>query len=213
MLERSLKHVIEDLSSSFPVLLLTGPRQIGKTTLLESCADETRSYISLDDLEERAIAKNDPNLFLQIHKPPLIIDEIQYAPELLSYIKIHVDKNHNPGDFWLTGSQRFHLMKGITESLAGRVAVIDMLGLSSAEISGHAHTSAPFLPSLDWINAANPSYSSNLDSVFQKIWLGSFPKMVTDNGKFRDIFFKSYVQTYIERDVKGILSISDELTF
>jgi len=213
MLERSLKYVIEDLSSSFPVLLLTGPRQIGKTTLLESCADETRSYISLDDLEERAIAKNDPNLFLQIHKPPLIIDEIQYAPELLSYIKIHVDKNHNPGDFWLTGSQRFHLMKGITESLAGRVAVIDMLGLSSAEISGHAHTSTPFLPSLDWISAANPSYSSDLDSVFQKIWLGSFPKMVTDNGKFRDIFFKSYVQTYIERDVKGILSISDELTF
>ena len=172
MLERSLKHVIEDLSASFPVLLLTGPRQIGKTTLLESCADETRSYISLDDLEERAIAKNDPNLFLQIHKPPLIIDEIQYAPELLSYIKIHVDKNHKPGDFWLTGSQRFHLMKGITESLAGRVAVIDMLGLSSAEISGHAHASAPFVPSLDWINAANPSYSSDLDSVFQKIWLG-----------------------------------------
>ncbi len=212
MFERSLKHIIMDVSTSFPVLLLTGPRQIGKTTLLESCADKTRSYVSLDDFEARTIAKNDPNLFLQIHKPPLIIDEIQYAPELLSYIKIHVDKNRKPGDFWLTSSQRFHLMKGITESLAGRVAVIDMLGLSSAEISRHAHTSIPFLPSLDWINASKKN-PSNLDTVFQKIWLGSFPKMITDNGKYRDIFFKSYVQTYIERDVKGVLSISDELTF
>ena len=215
MLERSLKNVIEDLSQSFPVLLLTGSRQIGKTTLLESCANENRAYVSLDDLEERAIAKNDPSLFLQTHKPPLIIDEIQYAPELFSYIKMHVDKNQRPGDFWLTGSQRFQLMKGITESLAGRVAVIDMLGLSAKEISEKADQSEPFMPTLEWIDTArkNQSYVSNIDSVFERIWLGSFPKMVTENGKHRDIFFKSYIQTYIERDVKGILEVSDELAF
>ncbi len=215
MLKRSLKNIIEDLSQAFPILLLTGSRQIGKTTLLELCAKENRAYVTLDDLEERAIAKSDPSLFLQMHKTPLIIDEIQYAPELFSYIKMHVDKNQKPGDFWLTGSQRFQLMKGITESLAGRVAVVDMLGLSAKEISGKADQSKPFLPSSEWINNAgeNQSYVSNIDNIFEKIWLGSFPKMVTENGKYRDIFFKSYVQTYIERDVKDILGISNELSF
>ena len=215
VLKRSLKNIIENLSQAFPVLLLTGSRQIGKTTLLESCANENRTYVTLDDLEERTIAKNDPSLFLQMHKTPLIIDEIQYAPELFSYIKMHVDKNQNPGDFWLTGSQRFQLMKGITESLAGRVAVIDMLGLSAKEISGKSDQSKSFLPTSEWINNAreNQSYASNIDNIFEKIWLGSFPKMVTENGKYRDIFFKSYVQTYIERDVKDILGISNELSF
>ena len=215
MLDRSLKNVIEDLSQAFPVLLVTGARQIGKTTLLKSCANDTRSYVTLDDLEERALAKNDPNLFMQTHKPPIIIDEIQYAPELFSYIKIHVDETQHVGDFWLTGSQRFHLMEGITESLAGRVAVVDMLGLSAKEISGHADGSTPFIPTTEWISKArdNQSYDSNLDNIFEKIWRGSFPKMITDEGKYRDIFFKSYVQTYIERDVKSILGIGNELSF
>lgn len=215
MLERSLKNVIENLSQAFPVLLLTGSRQIGKTTLLKSCSTSKRSYVTLDDLEARTLAKNDPNLFMQTYKPPLIIDEIQYAPELFSYIKIHVDETQHAGDFWLTGSQRFHLMKGITESLAGRVAVIDMLGLSAKEISGHACNSTPFIPTTKWISNArdNQSYESNLDNIFEKIWQGSFPKMVIDAGKYRDIFLKSYVQTYIERDVKSILGISNELLF
>ena len=214
MLKRSLKNIIENLSQAFPVLLLTGSRQIGKTTLLESCANENRAYITLDDLEERTIAKNDPSLFLQMHKTPLIIDEIQYAPELFSYIKMHVDKNQNPGDFWLTGSQRFQLMKGITESLAGRVAVIDMLGLSAKEISGKADQSAHFLPVREWINSAQKSSTStSIDEIFEKIWIGSFPKMVVDRGNFRDIFFKSYVQTYIERDVRSIIGVSNELSF
>jgi len=209
MLKRSLKYVVEELSQVFPVLLLTGPRQVGKTTLLESCSNENRSYVTLDDLEERAIAKNDPGLFLQRHKTPLIIDEIQYAPELFSYIKMHVDRTKRTGDFWLTGSQRFHLMKGITESLAGRVAIIDMLGLSAKEIAG-MELSEPFIPTFELGDNAG---SSSIDEVFKKIWIGSFPKMVTENGKYRDMFFKSYVQTYIERDVKSILGISDELTF
>ena len=213
--QRSLAKVINDVSSSFPVLLLTGSRQIGKTTLLESCAGKNRAYVTLDDWDERVLAKNDPSLFLQEHKPPIIIDEIQYETELFSYIKMHVDKNRNPGDFWLTGSQKFQLMQGITESLAGRVAVLDMLGLSAKEISGQAYRSKPFIPNQEWMDNArkNPSYESDLDNIFEKIWLGSFPKMVTENGKHRDIFFRSYVQTYIERDIREILGVSNELAF
>ena len=214
MLGRRLKNVISEISKAFPVLLITGPRQVGKTTLLESCADKNRSYVTLDDLEERSLAKNDPALFLQTHKTPIIIDEIQYAPELFSYIKIHVDKNKNSGDFWLTGSQRFHLMRGITESLAGRVAVIDMLGLSAKEMSGKADQSVPFLPVREWINdAQKSSTATSIDEIFEKIWIGSFPKMVVDQGNFRDIFFKSYVQTYIERDIRSIIGVSNELSF
>jgi predicted AAA+ superfamily ATPase len=215
MLERTLKNVIEAVSRSFPVLLLTGPRQVGKTTLLASCKSENMTYVTLDDLEERTLAKNDPALFLQMHKAPLIIDEVQYAPELFSYIKIHVEKYQNPGDFWLTGSQKFHLMKGITESLAGRVAIIDMLGLSAKEMAGKAFASIPFLPTSEWIKNAkeNPSSLSQIDIIFEKIWLGSFPKLATGNREQREIFFKSYVQTYLERDVKSILSIGDELSF
>ena len=215
MLERTLKTVVEDLSRSFPVLLLTGPRQIGKTTLLESCANENRSYVSLDDLEEREIAKKDPALFLQMHNPPVIIDEVQYAPELFSYMKMYVDKHKTPGDFWLTGSQKFHLMNGITESLAGRVAIIDMLGLSAKEIAGNAGAALPFMPTHEWINEARKSgpHSSNIGAIYEKIWIGSFPKMILDNGKHRDMFFRSYVQTYIERDVKDIINISDGLSF
>ena len=215
MLKRTLEKAIEDLSSVFPVLFVTGPRQVGKTTLLKSCADKNRKYVTLDDLEERSIAKNDPNLFLQIHKPPIIIDEVQYAPDLFSYIKMYVDRTGKSGDFWLTGSQRFQLMKGITESLAGRVAIIDMQRLSAKEISNQADKSVPFVPTLQWINTAkeNPSYISNIELVYKKIWLGSFPKMVIEDGKYRDIFFNSYVQTYLERDIKEILKVSDGLVF
>jgi predicted AAA+ superfamily ATPase len=215
MLERTLKEVIENVSKFFPVLLLTGPRQIGKTTLLEACVAGNRSYVTLDDLEEREIAKNDPALFLQMHKPPIIIDEVQYAPGLFSYIKIHVDRHKNAGDFWLTGSQKFHLMKGITESLAGRVAIIDMLGLSAKEIAGKANKSEPFLPTLEWIGNAkeNPSSSSQVDAIYEKIWFGSFPKLISDDGKQREMFYRSYLQTYVERDVKDIVNVGDELSF
>ncbi len=128
------------------MLLVTGPRQVGKTTLLEQCAESGRGSVTLDDLDERDLARRDPALFLLRHPAPLIIDEVQYAPELFSAIKIAVDRSRRPGQYWLTGSQKFHLMQGITESLAGRVAVLDLLGLSRAEIQGRAASSQPFLP-------------------------------------------------------------------
>jgi hypothetical protein len=141
-----MEKILKQVSKSFPVVLVTGPRQVGKTTLLEMCAAENMKYVSLDDLDVRSLAQNDPGLFTQTYTPPLIIDEIQYAPQLFSYIKIAVDREKKNGMFWLTGSQKFHLMKGITESLAGRVAVLDLLGLSNAEINHTAEKSKPFLP-------------------------------------------------------------------
>lgn len=134
---RNLEKVVLEVTKEYPVVLVTGPRQVGKTTMLQKLMEGTdRNYVSLDDLNERNLAKTDPEMFLQLHKPPILIDEVQYAPELFVYIKIHVDKYHNAGDFWLTGSQVFKRMSGIQESLAGRVAVLSLTSLSQAEICG-----------------------------------------------------------------------------
>lgn len=132
-IKRNLENVVRQVTREYPVLLVTGPRQVGKTTMLQKLMEGTeRGYVTLDDLNERNIAKTDPELFLQLHKPPVLIDEVQYAPELFTYIKINVDKNHEPGAFWLTGSQVFKLMQGVQESLAGRVAVLSLTSLSQA---------------------------------------------------------------------------------
>ena len=158
MRERTLSDVVANISSAWPVLLLTGPRQAGKSSLLNMLKEKTRKYVSLDDIAVRDLALSDPRAFLQKYEPPVVIDEVQYAPNLFSYIKIWVDehryerliddkKNADPaGAFWLTGSQKFSLMKGVQESLAGRVAIIDLLGFSRKEIIGKAKESKPFWP-------------------------------------------------------------------
>jgi len=212
MIKRNLESIIKNLSKHFPVILLTGPRQVGKTTLLENISED-REYVTLDDFNQRQLAKTDPALFLQIHKPPLFIDEVQYAPELFSYIKMYVDKNKNSGDFWLSGSQKFHLMKNITETLAGRVAVLDMLGLSYSEINDKENI--PFLPTQQWINSKLENQPAALDiiSLYEKIFRGSYPKLIADKEMPRDIFYSSYVQTYIDRDVKDITKIGNEIKF
>ena len=122
------------MQSSFPVVLVTGPRQVGKTTMLQKLANNQRNYVTLDDPMIRDLAVSDPELFLQRFEPPVIIDEIQYAPQLLPFIKMYVDKNSQKGAIWLTGSQTFHLMKNASESLAGRVGIVQLLGLSNSEI-------------------------------------------------------------------------------
>ena len=214
MIKRTLQKTIEEVSKSFPVVLITGPRQVGKTTLLEMVADKKRKYVTLDDLEQRKLAKTDPALFLQVNQPPLIIDEIQYAPELFSYIKMYVDTNKTAGAFWLTGSQKFHLMKNITETLAGRVAILDLLGFSYQEKIKNADD-IPFLPTTEWIEAkrATKAKALNVNEVYELIYQGSFPKLVTDKNISRDIFYKSYIQTYIERDVKDLTKIGNEIAF
>ena len=215
LIQRTLAPVIQDISTQFPVLLLTGPRQVGKTTLLEMCAKTDRRYVTLDDLNSRRLAQQDPKLFIQTFKPPVTIDEIQYAPQLFSSIKIAVDRaKQKPGMYWLTGSQKFNLMRGITESLAGRVAIIDLLGLSLSEIKG-SNKFIPFSPTDKWLSLARKQVKKpeNIHSIYQYIWKGSFPKVTKMSAKQRNIYYRSYVQTYIQRDVRDVTGISNETTF
>jgi predicted AAA+ superfamily ATPase len=216
MYKRTLSNTIHTISESFPVLMLTGPRQVGKTTLLEMCAAGKRAYVTLDDLDARRLAQSDPALFLQTWQAPLIIDEVQYAPQLFSAIKMRVDREKRNGLFWLTGSQKFHLMRGITESLAGRVAIVDLLGLSNAEFEGRADSSRPFVPTPEWIaharQAATPA-TDGLMEIYTRIWLGAFPRLNEQGPAARNLFYRSYIQTYIQRDVQDMLRVTDQTTF
>lgn len=226
MYPRILASALQSTSAAFPVLLLTGPRQVGKTTLLAWCARqevEPRRYVTLDDADARALARDDPALFLQAWPAPVIIDEVQYAPQLFSAIKQQVDRHPVNGQFWLTGSQKFRLMQGITETLAGRVAVLDLLGLSSWELSSHTSAPAmpgppaapgPFLPTDAWLEAARGRANPlPLMPLYERIWMGGFPRLNEQGPAVRDVFFRSYVQTYLQRDVRDMLRVSDPLAF
>ena len=214
MLDRTLAQAIRQISENFPVLMVTGPRQVGKTTLLEMCSEGPRAYVTLDDLDMRQLAQQDPALFLQTWPAPVTIDEVQYAPQLFSAIKMAVDKDPRNGRYWLTGSQKFQLMQGLTESLAGRVAIVDLLGLSQAERLGRAQLSQPFLPTSDWIAQARAAAQpQSLQNLYAQIWLGAYPRLQTQGAQSRDVFYRSYVQTYVQRDVRELLKVSDPLSF
>lgn len=213
MIKRTLHDTIIKTSQTFPALMLTGPRQVGKTTLLEMCAEEERSYVSLDDYDARYLAKTDPALFLEINPFPLIIDEIQYAPELFSQLKIMIDRHKQNGMYWLTGSQRFSLMNQVSDSLAGRIGILELNGLSQSEIENKNQHSKPFIPALDLIKKPLLDDVKTTDGLYQRIWMGSFPRLYSTDTPDRDLFYKSYIQTYIQRDVKDLLSIADDSIF
>ena len=215
LIERTIKKTLLNASQTFPVILVTGPRQVGKTTLLEICAEDERNYVTLDDYEQRSLAQTDPALFLQHHKTPLIIDEIQYAPELFHTIKISVDQKKTNGLYWLTGSQKFQLMRNITESLAGRVAIIDLQGFARAEINHQSSNLLPFLPTEEWLeNARKYKHESLLvEQLYRMIWRGSYPRIINEPEISTDLFYNSYLQTYIQRDVRAITQVADEKTF
>ena len=141
---RTLETVFKELSASFPVVLITGARQTGKSTMLKHMAVESRRYISLDNPNVRALAQSDPETFLDLYPAPIIIDEVQYAPALFTHIKIRVDEKQENGAYWLTGSQMFRMMKGVSESLAGRLGILNLYSLSQREIA--AQTGSSFLP-------------------------------------------------------------------
>ncbi len=210
-IQRTLEQSIQQLAQFYPVLLITGPRQVGKTTVLKNCDADKRTYVSLDTLENRELAKRDPALFLQRFPAPVLIDEIQYAPELFPYIKAAVDEQGESGMFWLTGSQQFHLMKNVSESLAGRVGILRLQGFSQAE-KNRQPCSAPFLPTTEYL-AQKENIISDLKSVFHTIWKGSYPKLFEADDSLWEIYYESYLQTYIERDIKELSSVNNELDF
>ena len=208
-IKRSLEKRVKYLSKHFPVIMLCGARQVGKTTLLKQITKDRKDiqYITLDYPNIRQLAKQDPELFLQQYSAPIIIDEIQYAPELLPFIKIKVDESGEVGQYYLTGSQMFHMMNKVTESLAGRVGILSMYSFSRAEIEGKDNR--PFNPS----NVKNVVSDDNISDIFNKILKGGMPRIICDTELSSDDFFSSYVQTYIERDIRDLIKVSNESKF
>ena len=212
-IKRDLESKILALSKEYACILITGPRQVGKTTVLKQLAAADREYVTLDDLEDRALAKRDPALFLQMHSLPIFIDEVQYAPELFSYIKIAIDNGAAPGSFWLIGSQAFQMMELAQESLAGRVALLRMPALSQHEIYGSGNN-VPFSVDLDALKQRKKTgQQALLPKMYERIWKGSMPGLVSGKFTDRDVFYNSYLQTYIERDVSELIARVDKLQF
>ena len=209
-IERAVSATVRELSEQFPAIMVCGARQVGKTTLLRNVAEDRRKFVSLDDPDIRTLARNDPALFLQVYPPPIIIDEIQYAPQLLPLVKMAIDRESDVcGRFWFTGSQQFHLMRDIGESLAGRIGIIDLCGISQGEELGRIHDDAFLIP--DAIDTQT-SFDT-LPAVFARIHRGSFPALVSGKARNWETFFRSYVRTYLERDVHDLTRITDEERF
>jgi len=189
--------------------MVCGARQVGKTTLLKHFMENNQDiqYVTLDFPRVRQLAKEDPELFLQQYSAPVIIDEIQYAPELLPFIKIKVDESGENGRFFLTGSQMFHMMNNVSESLAGRVGILSMYSMSRAEIEGK--NTVPFLPE----NITRYSSDDSISDIFDRILRGGMPRMVTDPELSPEDFYGSYMQTYLERDIRDLITIKDENKF
>lgn len=205
MIERELVKRVKKINDTRKVLLVTGPRQVGKTTMLKYLAEDNRRYVSLDDLSLRKLAQDDPKLFMMTYKPPVIIDEIQYAPNLLSYIKLDVDSSEEKGKYWLSGSQKFHLMKGVSESLAGRVGILEMTSLSYAEKRGFS--SKIFDP-----RNLHPKFVMEPVHLFEEIFKGGMPEYYANDLERKD-FFDSYIKTYIERDVRDLTQVGNIVAF
>lgn len=213
-IKRDMEDLIIKLNNQYPAILVTGPRQVGKTTMLKKLMENTtRTYVTLDDLADRKLAKEDPEMFFQKYKTPIFIDEVQYAPELFTYIKIIIDKSGNAGDFWLSGSQIFKLMRGVSESLAGRVAILNLNSLSQNEIYNKVEN-IPFTLDFDVLSDKIKNINScDTKTLYERIYKGSMPAIVDNNDLDNNIFYTSYISTYLDRDVKELSSNIDSIKF
>lgn len=217
MISRTIKKQILSSLKSKPVVLITGARQVGKSTLCYEIKKELGyNYVSLDDMSERRMAQNDPEMYLQTHKSPLIIDEIQYAPGLFDVIESIVNKaklenGDNSGMFILTGSQAYELMKGVSESLAGRVAIIRMSPLSTREINGSNEAKFDFDPIE--LNNRSKDFKIEAADLYKLIVKGMFPELYSKKGLDVNSFYSDYVSTYLERDVSQIINLKDKYKF
>lgn len=220
-INRTIEKSVNEISKTFPVVMITGPRQVGKTTLLNRIREEKNlNYVSLDDLKARSLAIEDPELFLRTYEYPLIIDEFQYAPNLLSYIKIIVDEKrlaklkentNSNGLFYLTGSQAFQSMKNVSESLAGRVGILDLYGLSNREINNKEEKI--FIPKLQILKEKEKCERLSMQKLYERILNGSYPQIHIDKKIDREKYYETYIRTYIERDIRDLINIKDETKF
>ena len=207
MYKRESVDFIKNVSDTFKVLLITGPRQVGKTTLLLSLKPNNMNYVTLDDVNLRRQAQEDPKMFLEEHPWPLLIDEAQYAPELFSYIKIIVDKEQKNSMYWLTGSQQFHLMKNASDSLAGRVGIINLNSFTYSEIIQNENKKL-----FDPIDIRK-SPKIDVNDLYKIIYKGGMPELYNNKNISQEIFFQGYIDTYISRDVKSLTEIGNEMAF
>jgi predicted AAA+ superfamily ATPase len=213
-IHRSLERKFIRMSGFFKAVLVTGARQVGKTTMLRRLADgQNRTYVTLDNLMARNLAATDPVLFFQTYKPPVIIDEVQYAPELFSQIKILCDESEETGLFWLTGSQQFAMMKNIRETLAGRIGILELYSLSYKEKNGIIFEDELDF-SLPCLQERQKKVQKNdIVRVFEHIWRGGMPQVLRADAEQMREYYNSYVNTYLMRDVTEIGKIVDTLRF
>ncbi len=210
-IHRTLEKTVARAAKEFPVVLVTGPRQSGKTTLLQHIFQTTHRFVYLDEPDLRAFAVEDPHLFMAQNPPPVVFDEIQYAPELLNYIKRDVDQHRqDKGRYILSGSQSFPLMQGVSETLAGRISVLTLLSLSRAEKSLQPLVS-PFweLDARQW----QSEHVTNGVEIFSEILRSGFPELVIEPTRDIRLWMSAYIQTYLERDIRNIRNIGSLTDF
>lgn len=213
-LERELERKFLEMNKCFKAILVTGARQVGKTTMLKHFAKGTnRSYVSMDNIVERELAKSDPILFFQKFQPPIIIDEIQKAPELLEQIKIICDESEETGLFWITGSQQFQMMKHIRESLAGRIGILTLYGLSQREKQGILLENGIDFSLQGFVNRKEHFPKNNIIEVYKHIWNGGLPFAQNLNQEMRIEYLNSYIETYLLRDASESGGVSDTVKF
>ena len=208
-IQRHIRQTLLQMLAQFKVVLVTGPRQVGKSTLLQH---ELKGfeYVTLDDMAELNLAKSDPAIFFKNHCLPLIIDEVQYAPELFRYIKLLLDKSEKRGQICLAGSQTYSLMQNVSESLAGRIGILELQGFSLREKYGVPFYE-PFVPGADYITRRGRHLVAYED-VWREIFRGSMPEMRREDISW-ELFYRSYVKSYIERDVRNLMNVKDENLF
>ena len=211
---RELERKFIKSSGFFKAVLVTGARQVGKTTMLKHlCEGTDRTYVTLDNMMARELAKNDPVLFFQTYKPPVLIDEIQKAPELFEQIKIMCDETDEKGLFWLTGSQQYKMMKKIRDTLAGRIGILNLYSLSQREKNSVVFDTALDF-SLQTLQSRQKQVAKNdVEAIFYHIWEGGMPQVIGVDDELREEYFNSYVDTYLMRDVAEEGGITDTVKF
>ena len=212
-IRRELERKFLKLNDFFKVILVTGARQVGKTTMLKHLADSGRAYVTMDNAMARELAQSDPVLFFQTYKPPVLIDEVQKAPALFEQIKVICDESDEKGLIWLTGSQQYQMMERVRETLAGRIGILELYSLSAREKAGVTFE-ADLDFSLATLQARQRKMPKNdVISVFRHIWEGGMPQVQGVDDELRQEYFNSYVDTYLMRDVTEAGGITDTVRF